>query len=186
MTPDLLQAMTGCTPENAAKWADAIGAAMDEFEINTPGRQAAFIAQIAHETRLFRNLHELWGPTEAQLRYASRADLGNTMPEAIANAGAEDVGHFYRGHGLIQVTGYTNHLKAAETLGIDCAVSPNLLELPENAARSAGDYWRTRGLNEAADAGEFERITRRINGGLNGYADRCALWDRCQRAMAAA
>lgn len=185
MNSSLLQQMTGCTFDAATTWAVPITDAFAEFDINTPARQAAFIAQVAHETGLFRNLHEIWGPTEAQARYAMRVDLGNTMLAAIANAGAEDVGHFYRGHGLIQVTGYTNHLKAAETLGIDCAVNPRLLELPVNAARSAGDYWRSRGLNESADEGDFERITRKVNGGLNGYAERCALWERCKRAIGA-
>lgn len=188
MTPEILQQAIGCTPANAEKWAGPLTAAMDEFDINTPARQAAFIAQIGHETARFKWLHEIWGPTDAQARYYNRADLGNTMAAAIhlaQAAGVHDVGFFYRGHGLIQVTGYANHLKAAEALGIDCAAHPELLEEPVNAARSAGDFWRSRGLNESADAGEFERITRKVNGGLNGYADRCVLWDQAKRVLGA-
>lgn len=188
MTPEELHEALPCTVADAEKWAAPLTAAMDEFDINTPARQAAFLAQIGHESACFRFLSEGWGPTPAQMRYSGRADLGNTRPEALAFASAADadVGHFYRGHGLIQVTGYTNHVRAGEVLGIDCARYPGLLCQPEHAARSAGDFWRDHGCNELADEGHFEDITRRINGGLNGYVDRCVLWDRAKRALGVA
>lgn len=177
MTPDLLQDATGCSAMLAEKWADPLTAAFEEYEINTPARQAAFLAQIAHETGRFKWIREIWGPTPAQVRYEGRADLGNNQPGD---------GKRFMGRGLIQVTGRANYMHAAAALGIDCVNHPELLEEPTNAARSAGDFWRTRGLNESADAGEFERITRRINGGLNGYTDRCVLWDRAKRALGVA
>lgn len=177
MTPDVLHLATGCLPALAQVWADPLKAAFEEFEINTPVRQAAFLAQIAHETGRFKWIREIWGPTPAQLRYEGRADLGNTQPGD---------GKRFMGRGLIQVTGRANYTRAAAALGIDCVNHPELLEAPTNAARSAGDFWRTRGLNEAADAGQFERITRRINGGLNGYTERCVLWDQAKRVLGVA
>lgn len=188
MTPEELQEATGCSAERAMLWAEPLTAAMNRYEINTPARQAAFLAQIAHETLRFRYVREVWGPTPAQLRYGGRADLGNTRPEAraFADAAGIEVGRFYCGHGLIQVTGYTNHLKAGLALGIDAAAHPELLAEPEHAANSAGDYWASHGLNELADAEAFETITRRINGGLNGYADRCIGWDRTKAALGVA
>jgi len=177
MTPDTLKQATGCTMALAQKWADPLTAAFEEFDINTPARQAAFLAQVAHETLRFMWIRERWGPIPAQLRYEGRADLGNNQPGD---------GRRFLGRGLIQVTGRANYMHAAAALGIDCVEHPELLEEPINAARSAGDYWRTRGLNESADAGEFDRITRKINGGMNGYTERCVLWDQAKRALGVA
>lgn len=150
---------------------------MAEYHIDTPARQAAFLAQIAHESGCFRWVREIWGPTQAQMRYEGRPDLGNT---AIGD------GKRFMGRGLIQVTGRANYMHAAAALGIDCVDHPELLEEPENAARSAGDFWETRGLNELADTGSFEKLSRRINGGMNGYMDRCIAWDLAKRALGVA
>lgn len=174
MTPDELHEATGCSVENAEKWAEPITAAMEEYEINTPERQAAFLAQVAHETGRFKWIREIWGPTHAQMRYEGRQDLGNME--------AGD-GKRFMGRGLIQVTGRANYMKAAAALGIDCVENPELLEEPINAARSAGDFWKHHGLNELADIGAFERITRRINGGTNGMVDRLVLYDKAMRAL---
>ena len=75
-------------------------------------------------------------------------------------------------HGLIQITGYYNHKKCGEALGIDLVRHPKLITEPEYAARSAAWFWKEHGLNELADRGDFSRITRRINGGTNGKAER--------------
>jgi len=174
MTPDELAEATGCSRAVADAWAAPLSDAMHEFEINTPERQAAFVAQLAHESGLFHWVREIWGPTPVQLRYEGRADLGNTQPGD---------GFRYRGRGLIQVTGRANYMRAAAALGIDCVNHPELLEQPVNACRSAGDFWRSRGLNELADVGMFEKITHRINGGMNGYPQRVVIWDRAKRAL---
>jgi putative chitinase len=84
---------------------------------------------------------------------------------------------------LIQVTGYSNFAKASAMLDIPCDTNPELLAEPINAARSAADFWKSHGCNELADEGRFEEITRRINGGLNGYTDRCVAWDHAKQAM---
>lgn len=148
--------------------------AMDEFGIDTALRRAAFLAQIAHESG---SLHYVCEITTG-LVYNGRADLGNARPEAVAAAArhGSTPGPWWRGHGLIQITGYDNHVACGNALGLDLVNDPELLELPVNAARSAAWFWQQHGLNELADAGEFEHITRRINGGLNGEPERLAFY----------
>jgi len=77
---------------------------------------------------------------------------------------------------LIQITGRTNYAACGEALGIDLVNQPELLDQPQYACLSAAWFWATNGLNTLADKGEFEKITRRINGGLNGQEDRLKLW----------
>jgi putative chitinase len=84
---------------------------------------------------------------------------------------------------LIQVTGRANYTTAAAELNLPLVDQPELLEDPDNAALSAAWFWNTHGLNALADTGDFNTITRRINGGLNGLADRLALWDSAKAAM---
>jgi putative chitinase len=174
MTPDELHEAVRCTVHDAERWAEPLTAAMEEFSITTPARQAAFLAQIAHETGCFRWIREIWGNTAAQMRYEGRVDLGNTEPGD---------GKRFMGRGLIQVTGRANYMRAAARLGIDCVEHPELLEEPINAARSAGDFWESRGLNELADTGKFETITKRINGGTNGLIDRYIHFEKAKKAL---
>lgn len=134
-----------------------------EYEINTPLRLAAFIAQIAHESGDFKYTREIWGPTKAQIGYEGRLDLGNTVPGD---------GKRYLGRGLIQITGRNNYVKLSKKLGVDFVNNPELLEQPEYAVLSACSFWQDKSLNTLADAADFKTITRRINGGLNGYDDR--------------
>lgn len=114
------------------------------------------------------------GAHPSQARYEGRKDLGNTEPGD---------GFKFRGRGLIQTTGRANYAATGEALGIDLLRDPTLLALPENAARSAGWYWQSRGLNALADLGDFRRITLRINGGTNGLADRQALYTAAQAVL---
>lgn len=154
---------------------DALNQAMEEFEINTVERSSAFIAQVAHESGGFRYLREIWGPTAAQLRYEGRAGLGNVEPGD---------GKRFLGRGLIQITGRLNYHACGAALGLPLLEQPELLEEPVNACRSAGWFWKLHGLNELADAGEFETITRRINGGTTGLAERTAYWERALEVLA--
>jgi putative chitinase len=175
MTPVDLANATGARIDRATEWLEPIEAAMAEFEINTPERQAAFLAQIGHESGGFHWATELWGPTPAQQRYEGRADLGNTEPGD---------GFKFRGRGLIQTTGRDNFKRTGEALGVDLLADPELLSEPSLAARSAGWFWKAHGLNELADAGDFMRITRKINGGTNGMLERMALYERAKEALA--
>lgn len=166
MTPQTLAAALGVPISRTLRWADPISAAMALWAIDTEARQVAFIAQIGHESGRLAYVRELWGPTPAQARYEGRADLGNTQPGD---------GKRFMGRGLIQITGRANYARAGAALGLPLTEQPELLEQPTNAALSAAWFWNTRGLNELADAGDFTTITRRINGGMNGYTDRLAL-----------
>jgi putative chitinase len=185
MTPLELGAAISVPPARAQMWADPLTAAMALYAIDPAKRQAAFLAQIGHESGRLIYVRELWGPTEAQRGYDQRADLGNTRPEAISVAAqhGSTPGPWWKGRGLIQTTGYDNHLACGDALGLDLLNHPELLEQPCNASLSAAWFWNIHGLNTLADIMDFETITRRINGGLNGFDDRVTLWKMARVAL---
>lgn len=165
MTPKELALCTGARIDRAAEYLPHIQAAMAEYEIDTPLRKAAFLAQIGHESGGLKYTTELWGPTPAQSRYEGRKDLGNVRPGDGAR---------FKGRGLIQTTGRDNYNSTGRALGVDLLANPELLAEPVLAARSAAWYWHDKELNRLADVGDFHRITLRINGGINGMDDRLA------------
>ena len=174
----LQRIMPSATPARIANFIGPLNATMDEFGITTPKRQAAFLAQLAHESGSLRYVEEI----ASGAAYDNRADLGNTRPDAIALAelAGTTPGRYYKGRGLIQITGYDNYLAFSRALLRDDSLTkkPAMLERADLACRSAGWYWDSRRLNAFADAGQFETITRKINGGLNGQADRLAHYQR--------
>ncbi|HXM83440.1 MAG TPA: glycoside hydrolase family 19 protein [Burkholderiales bacterium] len=179
MTGDqLLEIMPGAG-QRIALFVQPLNAAMEEFEISTAQRQAAFIAQIAHESGQLVWLREIWGPTKIQRTYEppseKAAKLGNTQPGD---------GYRYRGRGLIQITGRANYRACGAALGVDLEKDPDQLAMPDLACRSAAWFWKSHGLNELADAGDFKTITIRINGGLTGETDRLAFYSRAQETLA--
>ncbi|QIE86806.1 glycoside hydrolase family 19 protein [Pseudomonas nitroreducens] len=161
--------------QRAGVFVPALNRAMQRYRIDSPVRQAAFLAQVGHESGQLKWVKELWGPTAAQQKYEGRKALGNTQ---------QGDGKRFMGRGLIQITGRENYRKTGAALGVSLLDAPELLEQPEWAASSAAWWWANHGLNELADAGEFEKITRVINGGLNGQDDRLALWERAKRVLA--
>lgn len=174
MNAQQLAVATGATLGRAAAWLVPIGAAIQEFDILTPERQAAFLAQVGHETMGLLYPREIWGPTKAQLGYEGRADLGNTQP----GDGAK-----YRGRGLLQITGRANYAKAGEALHLDLIGHPEILEERDMAALAGAWFWQAHGLNALADQGAFDRITLKINGGQNGATERRALWAKAKEAF---
>lgn len=170
MTPDQLHLIYPQGGANIDKFIDPINAAMDEFEINTKARQAAFIAQVGHESGQLRYVKELASGTS----YEGRAGLGNTQPGD---------GVRYKGRGLIQITGRTNYMSLMMELDIDCIEHPEVVEEPINACRSAAWFWKTHGLNELADTSDFIKITHRINGGTNGLEDRQQLYAKALEVL---
>lgn len=176
LDPALLRAAVGCTADLAEIYADHLTAACEMYDILGPVRMAAFLAQVGHESRSFKYTAEVWGPTDDQKRYEGRKDLGNVQ---IGD------GYFFRGRGLIQVTGRANYTQMAETMGLPLLQSPELLEQPRWAALSAAAWWHGHGCNQLADKGDFELLTRRINGGINGLEDRLKRWERAKTALAA-
>ncbi|GAB2885612.1 glycoside hydrolase family 19 protein [Microvirgula curvata] len=176
ITLDQLKRILPQAGARAATFLPHLNAAMAQYAITTPARQRAFLAQIGHESGQLRYTRELWGPTAAQSGYEGRRDLGNTV--------AGD-GRRFMGRGLIQVTGRANYGTTSQALFSDDRLlrQPELLEQPELACLSAALFWSQRGLNALADRGDFATITRRINGGLNGQADRLALFQRAQAVI---
>lgn len=148
--------------------------------LNQPHRLAHFIAQLAHESGGFQWDREIWGPTKAQKGYEGRADLGNTQ---------KGDGSKFRGYGPIQVTGRGNTTRfhtwcIAKGLNPpDFTKTPALICTDPWEGLSAIWYWdlgnpEAKSLNRYADKNDIQMITRRINGGLNGYEDRLDYYDR--------
>jgi predicted chitinase len=149
-------------------------AAMTEFAIEAPARAAAFLAQLAHESGQFRFMEEIWGPTDAQRRYEPVTNLSQNLGNTQAGDGKR-----FKGRGPIQLTGRANYKRFGDLLNVDLVADPPRAATPEVAFRVAGLYWSKRGLNELADTAtdqSFTEITRRINGGTNGLADRQAFY----------
>jgi putative chitinase len=204
--------------KDPAKWLDAVTQTCAEFEINTPQRVAAFLAQTSHEsggyTMLSENLNYrattlagCWPNRFAVLgpdKKPKRGDKGALIPTAVANAIAgkpepianmcysgrmgngpaeSGEGWAYRGRGLKQLTGKFNYEKCGRDLGIDLVGNPDLLLEPTYAARSAGWFWKSNSLSTFADKGDLEGMTKKINGGLIGYAERKAKYDKVLAAM---
>jgi len=174
MDIETLKACTGATDNDAAKYADLLDTALADFDINSPQRIASFLSQVGWESGHLHYVKEIWGPTEAQSSYEGRSDLGNTE---------SGDGRRFLGRGLLQVTGRANYTTIGEALATDFVSNPELLEEPDYALRSACYFWKKHGLNELADNDQFEDITRRINGGLNGYSGRLALYQSAKKVL---
>ncbi|BBL75414.1 peptidoglycan-binding protein [Methylomagnum ishizawai] len=159
ISPEQLAAACGCRLSVARRWLGPLVQAMARYGIDTPSRMADFLAQLGHESGSLAYVEEI----ASGAAYEGRKDLGNTRPGD---------GKRFKGRGLIQITGRANYAAAGSALGIDLLANPERLEEPEFAALSAAWFWRSKGLNELSDLGDFDRITRRINGGTNGAADR--------------
>ena len=174
MTPAQLSQSTGARIDRATEWLPVIESAMQEYGIDTRLRQAMFLAQIGHESGGMKYTVEIWGPTPTQSRYEGRKDLGNTQ--------AGD-GFKYRGRGLIQTTGRYNYEKTSDALDVDFLRYPELLEEPQNAARSAAWWWQSHNLNKFADSGDILGCTMVINGGKNGLEHRKKLYEAALSAV---
>ncbi|WP_313301024.1 glycoside hydrolase family 19 protein [Pseudomonas sp.] len=158
----------------------ALNATLPRWEIDNPRRVAAFIAQVGHESAQFRYLKELGSD-----RYLARYDTGPLAVRLGNTPQADGDGQRYCGRGLIQVTGRNNYQACSRALFGDerLLAQPQLLEQPRWACESAAWFWHSRGLNALADQGAFNRITRHINGGLNGLEERLKLWARAREVL---
>lgn len=173
------------------------------FGITTPARVAAFLAQTAHESGGYRALKEnlnykaetlmkLWHARFPTLEVANQYAH---HPEAIANYvyanrmgnGAPETGdgYAYCGRGLLQLTGKDNYSKFAAYAGIAVEDAPGYIETPRGAVHSACWFWYVNDCNTYADAGDVEGLTKRINGGTIGLADRIAHTDHAVHILAA-
>ncbi|MFB4390968.1 MULTISPECIES: glycoside hydrolase family 19 protein [unclassified Pseudomonas] len=175
----LLQILPNARPV-AGVFLPVLNAVMPRWEIDNPKRVAAFLAQVGHESGQLRYVKELGSD-----RYLARYDTGSLAVRLGNTPEADGDGQRYRGRGLIQVTGYNNYQACSRALFGDerLLAQPQLLEQPRWACESAAWFWQSRGLNALADRGEFNRITRHINGGLNGLDERLKLWARAREVL---
>jgi predicted chitinase len=175
VSPQQLQQIAGSSGHKlsgsrAAQVAPHLNRAMAEANIDTPKKKAAFVAQLMHESGGFRYNEEI----ASGAAYEGRRDLGNTQPGD---------GRRFKGRGFIQLTGRANYEAAGKALGLDLVNNPGLAAKDENAARVAAWYWNSRGLNQKAEAGDFNGITKSINGGYNGKADRDRLYGNAMNVL---
>lgn len=170
MTPQELTAIMPYAGSRASVFAEPLTNAMAEFGIDTAQRQAAFIAQVAHESGSLKYVREIADGSA----YEGRADLGNS---------SSGDGVKFKGRGLIQITGKANYRACGIGLSLDLIAFPHLLEEPINACRSAAWFWNSRGLNHFADNDYFGALTKRINGGFNGLDDRIQHWLRARKIL---
>jgi putative chitinase len=171
-------------------WYHALEQALPDYDINTPHRVAAFIAQCAHESGGFRALKENLNYRAVTLRkvfpkYFPNDEIANQYAgkqEMIANRvyggrmgnGPEETGDGYRycGRGLIQLTGKINYQNFADSIETPVEDLPEYLATFEGAVQSACWFWEANNLNQYADSGDILTMTKRINGGTIGLEDR--------------
>lgn len=193
--------------EDLIKYIDFLNEGMEKFEIDTPNRMAAFIAQVAHESADFRtteeNLNYSWHALRktwpARFATDKLAQRYHRKPERIANlvyagrygnrSATSGDGWKYRGRGLIQLTFRNNYAAYSRAISDPSIIDdPDQVAQPAHATMSACWFWHTKGLNLLADAGDeagFNRISYRINGGWNGKADRLDNWAEAREALLA-
>jgi putative chitinase len=206
---EYLMAATGASREHSARFLPFLQETCERYEINTPKRIAGFLSQIGHESGGLARLEEslnysvdallkLFGRhriSEDQARRYGRAPGQAANQEMLANIlyggdfGRKNLGNInpgdgwrFRGRGLKQLTGRSNYTRCGKAIGVDLSAEPERLLEPRYAAQSAGWFWAVNDLNSLADRGDVGEMTRKINGGQNGLAQRQALY---QVALAA-
>lgn len=199
MTLDLKQAL-GISQALSDKWSNPTQLACERYDICSPLQQAAFIAQVGHESGLFSVVEENLRYSEQGLkavfgRYFRAEELATfaRRAEPIANRvyasrmgngnEASGDGYKFRGRGLLQVTGRDNYRACGKELKADLEKNPELLCGPIYASLSAAWFWSSRDLNMVLAVSGFEKVTRVINGGVNGQADRLALFEKAKASM---
>jgi putative chitinase len=185
ITEELVQRISG----DAGTWLDPLRYNCTNWSIDTWPRVSMFLAQCAHESAGFRRRVE-------NLKY-SPAGLLRTWPTRFSQVDAERMaydeyaiaerayggrygngpegsgdGYRYRGRGIIQLTFHDNYLAMGEHIGWDLVADPDQLVVPDWAIGASAAFWDVNKCSEAADAGDFERVTRIVNGGTTGYDDR--------------
>lgn len=194
--------------QDPATFADALNAAMLKYSINTHEAQAAFLAQVVHESgglRVFAEnlnysaaaLPQVFGAARFPPALAARIGRTNEHPAdqvAIANiAYASRMGNGpaesgdgwrYRGRGPIQLTGRDNYTRCAKSLGPDLAGNPDLLQIPHWGCLAAGWFWAVGNRTGKPLTGDIDSISKIVNGGANGMAERRALYAQALRLMA--
>lgn len=175
---------------NTEAWYEALVQILPEYEIDTPERIAAFLAQCVHESGGFKAIKENLNYKAASLRkvfpkyfptdelaaeYAHNQEAianrvyGNRMGNGDEHSGD---GYTYCGRGLIQLTGHDNYKAFADSLSMTMPETVEFLQTFEGCVQSACWFWESNSLNTLADAGDIKAMTKRINGGYIGLEDR--------------
>lgn len=211
ITAPLLVVACGAAQSDAARYALPLRAACDRYEINTPQRVAMFLAQIGHESGSLRAIAESFDYSVPALmttfprampfalaqkygRQANEKAVPLDRQKQIASIvyankygnGATESGDGwkYRGSGLVQTTFKSNFEELSEDVNLDLVSDPDRLRTdPQIAALGAGFFWKSKGLNVLADAGNFDRVTARINPAMAGKPDRDRRYDACRKAL---
>ena len=173
-----------------AEWVDALNETFSRFDITSNNQQAMFIGQCSHECGNFKLLEENLNYRAATLmklwpkRFPTQeiANAYDRNPKKIANMvyssrmgnrdEASGDGYRFRGRGCIQLTGHANYFHAGQALGVDFVSNPDLVSTPKYAALTAGWFWSTHKCNAPADALDYTKVTKIINGGTIGLDDR--------------
>lgn len=174
----------------AAKYVALFDQVLPSYGIDTPLRQAHFLAQVAHESGGFKyavenlnySANALYAVFRKYFPSLAVADGYARQPEKIANKvyanrlgngdEASGDGYKYRGRGLIQLTGKDNYTSFGAKAQIDAVGNPDIVATPEYSLASACWFWQSRNLNKYADADDVVMVTKRINGGTNGLENR--------------
>lgn len=207
MTLEQFKDAAGISQPMAERWYEPFTKAFEQYFVYTPLRMAHIIAQVGHESGGFARLEEslayrsvdrliaVFGSRNGLTRDMAFKMLGD--PVKIANHvyggewGRRNLGNtqpndgwFFRGGGLIQLTGRANYTKASEALGIDIVNLPDLVRKDTGIAAQVAMWWLwDNGLQSYFDADDVRGATRRINGGLNGLTDRINRLERAKRVL---
>lgn len=187
------------------RFVEPINQAFDDYGIAAGDEQAMFLAQYAHETEGFARLEEnlryttvdaLLAATRPRWDPLDRDDAWGYLnqPERLANriyAGrhgngdeASGDGYRFRGRGLPHLTFRGNYQRFADASGIDAVANPDLVAQPDVGTIAGAWFWKAERCGELASRGDFEALTQRINGGMNGFAYRTAYLVRARQAIA--
>lgn len=172
---EIAPAFSGQNAIDQKRIMDAVSSALPsvlaQYEIDTPLRIAHFLGQCCEESAGFRTLTE-FASGDA---YEGRADLGNTAPGD---------GRRYKGRGLIQITGRANYLRVGQALNLDLVNNPDLAAEPDHALSIACEFWQRNRINVYADRDDVVSVTKVVNGGTNGLADRRSYTSAAKNALA--
>lgn len=212
MNLETFKAAAGISLQTAQRWHPHIQATLDRFFIDTPKRQAAFIAQIGHESGGFSTVQESFNysveglattfprnrisledcrrlarkPGEKSVPIARQQQIANIVYGGRYGNDKLDDGWKFRGRGLKQITFEDNYRNCGQALALDLLTHPERLIEDQWAALSAGWFWAFNGCSMFADADDFLGLTKKINGGTNGLDDRRARWKVAKRALSVA
>ena len=191
----------GVRDSDADKYLSDLNQVMEEFQIDNELRTAHFLAQVLHESvhmktvqenlhyseqALLRVFRKYFTPAQAKAYARKPKKIASRVYGGRMDNGEESTGDGwrYRGRGLIQLTGKSNYRKFSEWIGDDVVAEPDLVS-KTYAVHSAVYFWTSNNLNLYADQDDVKKITRVINGGLNGLADRNAILDKAKRTLGA-